>query len=73
MLYGEKLYKEISKLVDDIENGAKRRPDLIGQSGTITRNIEIIDATETEHGVSVRVSDNVGEVYWTDLNDVELN
>ncbi|HHY0836428.1 TPA: hypothetical protein ACVW80_002356 [Bacillus thuringiensis] len=73
MLYGEKLHKEISKLVDDIENGAKSRPDLIGQTGTITRNIEIIDATESEHGVSVRVSDNVGEVYWTDLQDVELD
>ncbi|EJR22355.1 hypothetical protein [Bacillus cereus] len=73
MLYGEKLHKEISKLVDDIENGAKSRPDLIGQAGTIIRNIEIIDATESEHGVSVRVSDNVGEVYWTDLQDVELD
>ncbi|HFK1754160.1 TPA: hypothetical protein ACGXP3_004628 [Bacillus cereus] len=73
MLYGEKLHKEISKLVDDIENGAKSRPDLIGQTGTITRNIEIIDATESEHDVLVRVSDNVGEVYWTDLQDVELD
>ncbi|MEK5197366.1 hypothetical protein MHI49_28535 [Bacillus sp. FSL M7-0884] len=73
MLYGDKLYKEVCKVMDDIENDAKRRTDLIGQTGTITRNIEIIDATETEHGVSVRVSDNVGEVYWTDLNDVELN
>ncbi|MEM5662313.1 hypothetical protein AAHB62_26520 [Bacillus cereus] len=73
MLYGEKLHKEITKFLDDVENGAERRSDLIGQTGTITRNIEIIDATETEHGVSVRVSDNVGEVYWTDLNDVELN
>ncbi|MEX3422044.1 hypothetical protein EQ803_27675 [Bacillus thuringiensis] len=63
----------MSKFLDDVENGAERRPDLIGQTGTITRNIEIIDATETKHGVSVRVSDNVGEVYWTDLNDVELN
>ncbi|EJP81275.1 hypothetical protein [Bacillus cereus] len=51
----------------------KARPDLIGQTGSITRSIEIIDAKETEHGVSVRVSDNVGEVYWTDLNDVELD
>ncbi|WP_179191708.1 hypothetical protein [Bacillus thuringiensis] len=56
-----------------IKEVAKTRDDLIGQTGTITRNIEIIDATETKHGVSVRVSDNVGEVYWTDLNDVELN
>lgn len=73
MLYGEKLHKEISKFLDDIENGAKKRPDLIGQTGTIARNIEIIDATETKHGISVRVSDNVGEVYWTDLQDVELD
>ncbi|CUB12490.1 hypothetical protein BN2127_JRS1_04277 [Bacillus cereus] len=73
MLYGDKLYTEVCKVIDDMENGAKRRTDLIGKTGTITRNIEIIDATETEHGVSVRVSDNVGEVYWTDLNDVELN
>lgn len=51
----------------------KTRHDLVGQTGFITRNIEIIDAKETEHGVSVRVSDNVGEVYWTDFDDVELD
>ncbi|EJR67512.1 hypothetical protein IIO_00500 [Bacillus cereus VD115] len=51
----------------------KTRHDLVGQTGSITRNIEIIDAKENEHGVSVRVSDNVGEVYWTDFDDVELD
>ncbi len=51
----------------------KTRHDLIGQTGSITRSVEIIDAKETEHGVSVRVSDNVGEVYWTDFDDVELD
>lgn len=51
----------------------KTRHDLIGQTGSITRSVEIIDAKETEHGVSVRASDNVGEVYWTDFDDVELD
>lgn len=49
------------------------RHDLIGQTGQITRNVEIVDAKESPGGVSVRVSDNVGNEYWTDLEDVSLD
>ncbi|MED1384441.1 hypothetical protein [Bacillus mycoides] len=52
---------------------SETRRDLIGQTGQITRNVEIIDAKESREGVSVRVSDNVGNEYWTDLEDVSLD
>jgi hypothetical protein len=51
----------------------KKRTDLIGQTGTRTTQVEIIDAKEYETGVSVQVSDNMGEVYWTDLDEVDLD
>jgi len=51
----------------------KKRTDLIGQTGTRTTQIEVIDAKEYETGVSVQVSDNTGEVYWTDLENVDLD
>ncbi|WP_180235415.1 hypothetical protein [Bacillus cereus] len=52
---------------------SETRNDLIGQTGQITRNVEIVDAKESREGVSVRVSDNVGNEYWTDLEDVSLD
>lgn len=51
----------------------KARPDLIGVTGSVTRNITVIDAREYPTGVSIRVSDNMGEEYWTDLEDVDLD
>jgi len=51
----------------------KKREDLIGETGTRTTEVEIIDAKEYETGVSVQVSDNVGEVYWTDLENIDLD
>ncbi|MCY9539158.1 hypothetical protein M5X00_29415 [Paenibacillus alvei] len=47
----------------------RKREDLIGQTGSITRRIEIVDAKESEHGVSIRISDSMGNVYWTDLDE----
>ncbi|QSB48796.1 hypothetical protein [Parageobacillus toebii] len=51
----------------------KTRTDLIGSTGSITRRVTIIDAKEYPTGVSVRVSDEMGEEYWTDLEDIELD
>lgn len=53
--------------------GEKDRPDLIGQTGSITRNVKIVDAKEGKYGVDVRVEDNVGDSYWTGLEDVSLD
>ncbi|MEK5524113.1 hypothetical protein [Heyndrickxia sp. FSL W8-0423] len=50
----------------------KKRNDLIGQTGVITRSFKIIEALEYPAGVSVRVADSMGEEYWTDLEDLEL-
>ncbi|MGG0284105.1 hypothetical protein ABEY41_03040 [Peribacillus butanolivorans] len=50
----------------------KKRADLIGKTGEITKDIEIIDADEREHGISVRVRESSGEVYWTTL-DADIN
>ena len=51
----------------------KKRDDLIGQTGSITRQITIIDAKEYPTGVSVRVRDENGEEYSTGLEDIELD
>ena len=47
----------------------RKRLDLIGQTGSITRRIEIIDAKEGPHGVDVRIRDSMGDEYWTELDD----
>jgi hypothetical protein len=52
---------------------SKQLPELIGLKGSITREITIVDAQEYETGVSIRVSDNMGEEYWTSLEDVDLD
>ncbi|MGE6379989.1 hypothetical protein [Peribacillus muralis] len=52
---------------------SKARPDLIGQTGSVTRNLTIVDAKEYPTGTSVRVSDNMGEEYWTGLEDIDLD
>ncbi|PEQ94774.1 hypothetical protein [Bacillus cereus] len=50
---------------------------LVGRTGQITRNVEIIDAKKSTIGgvksVSVRVRDNVGNEYWTELEEVSLD
>lgn len=52
----------------------KKRTDLIGQTGEVTRTFKVIDAVEYPTGVSVRVSeDGTGEEYWTGLENVELD
>jgi hypothetical protein len=52
---------------------SKQRPDLIGLKGSITREITVIDAQEYESGISIRVTDNMGEEYWTSLEDADLD
>ncbi|MGW8956636.1 hypothetical protein [Paenibacillus sp. NPDC055715] len=47
--------------------------DLIGQTGSTTKRIKVIDAKKGKHGVDVRVSDNMGETYWTGLEDIDLD
>lgn len=50
---------------------------LVGRTGQITRNVEIIDAKESTIGgvksISVRVRDNVGNEYWTEFEEVSFN
>ncbi|QYY44768.1 hypothetical protein ACKE5C_19185 (plasmid) [Aneurinibacillus thermoaerophilus] len=59
------------------ENKAVKREDLIGATGSITRQIEVIDAEEYDHGsfksVSIMVREDNGEEYWTSLEDVDLD
>ena len=60
-----------------IEQKVTKREDLIGQSGSITRRFEIIDANEYDiNGVkstSIRVSDDMGNEYWTTLEDNDIS
>ena len=51
----------------------KVRTDLIGQAGSVTRQLTIVDAKEYPTGISVRVLDNMGEEYWTELEDIDLD
>ncbi|WP_170287174.1 hypothetical protein [Paenibacillus faecis] len=51
----------------------KTRNDLIGCKGTVTRQIEVLDAQEAPDGtVDIYVSDNMGNTYWT-LLDGEID
>jgi hypothetical protein len=47
--------------------------ELIGQTGSTTKRITVIDAKKGKYGVDVRVSDNMGETYWTGLEDIDLD
>ncbi len=50
----------------------KKRSDLIGKAGTITKSFTIVDAREYPMGVSVLVEDSTGEEFWTSLDELEL-
>jgi len=52
----------------------KTRRDLIGRKGTVTRQIEVLDAQEAQDGtVDIYVTDNMGNTYWTELDgEIEL-
>ncbi|MGN7359983.1 hypothetical protein ACTHPF_26760 [Paenibacillus sp. SAF-054] len=53
----------------------KTRRDLIGRKGTVTRQIEVIDAQQHEDGtVDILVSDNMGNTYWTEMDgEIDLD
>lgn len=50
----------------------KKREDLIGLEGSITKHFSVVDAVEYPTGVDVRVADSTGEEFWVSLDDVEL-
>lgn len=52
----------------------KTRRDLIGRKGTVTRQIEVLDAQEAQDGtVDIYVTDSMGNTYWTELDgEIEL-
>jgi hypothetical protein len=52
---------------------AKKREDLIGKEGSITKHFSIVDAVEYPTGVDVRVADATGEEYWVSLDDIEID
>ncbi|GIP25509.1 hypothetical protein J23TS9_06390 [Paenibacillus sp. J23TS9] len=53
----------------------KTRKDLIGLKGTVTRQIEVMDAQQHEDGtVDILVSDNMGNTYWTGMDgEIDLD
>ncbi|WP_339283012.1 hypothetical protein [Paenibacillus sp. FSL R5-0486] len=52
---------------------AEQVKELIGQEGTRTVEVTVIGAKQAENGeVDVRVSDSMGEVYWTGLDNIDL-
>ncbi|WP_340373728.1 hypothetical protein [Peribacillus sp. FSL E2-0218] len=56
-----------------MEMEAKTRTDLIGKTGSVTRKLTIVDAKEYPTGTEIRVSDNMGDEYWTGLEDIDLD
>lgn len=56
-----------------MEKGFIERPDLVGATGSYTRHFKVVDAKEYPTGVSVRISDDMGEEFWTGLEDVDLD
>lgn len=50
----------------------KKRTDLIGKKGTITKSFTIVDAREYPMGVNVLVENSTGEEFWTSLDELEL-
>ncbi|WP_198512474.1 hypothetical protein [Bacillus sp. mrc49] len=56
-----------------MEMEAKTRTDLIGQTGSVTLKLTIVDAKEYPTGTEIRVSDNMGEEYWTGFDDSDLD
>ncbi len=58
--------------MNEMKNEIKRT-DLIGKSGEITKNIEIVDAIQRGEIVSVRVKEDDGDSYWVILDgDINL-
>ncbi|WP_339194331.1 hypothetical protein MKY95_21190 [Paenibacillus sp. FSL P4-0176] len=52
---------------------AEQVRELIGQEGSYTRYVTVIDAKQAENGeVNVRVRDSIGKVYWTGLDNIDL-
>ncbi|MFC3788339.1 hypothetical protein ACFOQM_05995 [Paenibacillus sp. GCM10012307] len=51
------------------ESIPRKRLDLVGAIGSVTRRIEILDAFEDRGEVEVRVRDSMGNEYWTELDD----
>ena len=47
---------------------SKKREDLIGLDGKITREVEIKEASRSSLGIDIRVSDSMGNVYSTELD-----
>lgn len=54
---------------------SKQRNDLIGQTGTVTRQITVLDAKEADDGsIDIYVSDSMGNVFWTEMDgDISLD
>lgn len=51
----------------------KTRRDLIGRTGTITRQIEVLNAREHDDGsVEVYINDGVSNPDWVGLNEITL-
>jgi hypothetical protein len=54
-------------------SGEKKREDFIGLTGTRTLSLKIIDARIYPTTVAIRVQDNLGDEYWTELEDIDLD
>jgi hypothetical protein len=56
------------------EKQPKKREDLIGLGGSVTRHFEVVDACEYPTGIDIRISENeTGHVYWTSIDEVEID
>jgi len=48
---------------------ANAHENLKGKTGEITKKIKIIDVSENQFGLNIRVKEDSGDEYWTTLDD----
>lgn len=52
----------------------KKREDLIGKTGTMTKQFDVLDASESKQGISLFVVDSEGDKYWVAMDqDIQLD
>lgn len=58
---------------NDYADGKFIYDELIGVTGRVTKSIKVTKVKRHEHGMDVRVIDQDGNQYWTDIENIDLD